>query len=124
MERQFYSIYNAIGYDSEIHGDFFAVKNLLNMATKEIMAIEKVLYCHGLIHSSDLKQYCFVPGGHAQTEKPNLIVFVDFYLVNKDSLELVRKVKTYPDPNIGLNDFLILCETDYAKAHGWIDSVS
>ena len=122
MERQFYSIYNAIGYNSEENGDFFAVKNLLNTASKETLNIEEALYSHGVIQSGDIGQYCFVPGGHATTENPNIIVFMDFYLVDKDSLQIIKKVKTYPDPNIGLNNFLILCETDYAKSHGWIDT--
>ena len=121
MERQFYSVYNAIGYNSEEHGDFFAVKNLLNTTNKEIIDIEKALYCHGLIQSSDLNLYCFVPGSHATTKEPDIICFTDFYLVNKETLEIICKINTIPEPNNGLNDFLILCETSYAKEHGWID---
>jgi len=121
MERKFYSVYTAIRYSSEEHGDFFAVKNLLDTANNETFNIEKALYCHGLIQLRDLNQYCFVPGDHTYTENPNIIVFLDFYLVIKSTLEIIGKIKTYPDPNIGLNDFLILCEIDYAKKHGWVD---
>jgi len=120
MERKYYSVYNAIGYSSEKHGDFFAVKNLLDAVKNEILDIEKALYCHGIIQSGELNQYCFVPGGHAII-KENIICFIDFYLVDKNTLEIIRKVKTYPEPNFGLNDFLILCETAYANEHGWID---
>ena len=121
MERKYYSVYNAIMYKSQQHGDFFAAKNLLDAVNNEIIYIEKVLYRHGIIQSGELDRYCFVPGSHGIIKQPNIICFMDFYLVDKESLEIVRQVKTYPEPNIGLNDFLILCEMDYAKSHGWID---
>jgi len=120
MERKYYSIYNAIQYDSEEHGKFFAVKNLLNTENNEILKIERVLYCHGIIQSRDLNKYCFVPGDRAEIGMPNIICFIDFYLVDLDTLEIAGKVKTYPEPNIGLNNFLILSETDYAWERGWI----
>ena len=122
MERQFYSVYNAIKYSSETHGDFFAVKNLLNTANNEVVGIEKALYCHGIIQSRDLNKYCFVPGGHATAnDHPDILIFMDFYLVEESTLEIIRKVSTYPEPNFGLNNFLILCDAAYAKSHGWVD---
>ena len=121
MEQIYYSIYNAIQYNSENLGDFFAVKNLLNTENKEIDEIEKILYRHGIIQSEDINLYCYVPGSRAMTAMPNIICFTDFYLVDKNSLEIVRKVNTYPEPNTGLNNLLILCDVDYAKSHDWID---
>ena len=122
MERQFYSVYNAIQYSSEELGDFFAVKNLINTANNEIIYIERVLYDYGLIQSQDIDRYCFVPGSSAIVQSPNILCFTDFYLTDKRTLEIIGKVITYPAPNNGLNDFIILCDTDYAKTHGWLDT--
>ena len=120
MEQRYYSIYNAIHYDSEELGEFFAVKNLLNTENREIFEIERVLYSHGTIQSKDLNKYCFVPGDRAEIGIPNIICFIDFYLVDLDTLEITGKIKIYPESNIGLNNFLTLCETDYAHERGWI----
>jgi len=115
-----YSIYNAIQYSSEELGDFFAVKNLLNTQTKEIDEIEKILYRHGVIKLNDVKKYCYVPGDYAMVQEPNIICFTDFYITDIETLEIIGKVKTYPEPNTGLNNFMILCDTDYAKPRGWL----
>jgi hypothetical protein len=122
MERKLYSVYSAIQYSSKELGDFFAVKNLVDLHTedKEIIGIEQVLYRHHILQSSDLNQYCFVPGDSATVE-PNIICFTDFYLVYISSLEIVGKIKTYPEPNTGLNNFLILCDIPYAREHGWLN---
>ena len=122
MERKFYSVYNAIQYSSAELGDFFAVKNLMDTANKEIIEIERTLYAHGIIQSKDVGRYCFVPGDCVKIQEPNIYCFTDFYLVDKNALKIIGKIKTYPEPNIGLNDFLILCDEEYAKTHGWLDA--
>jgi len=67
--------------------------------------MEKALYCHGIIQSKDLNQYCFVPGGCATTEYPSIICFMDLHLVDKVTSQITHKIKIYPSSSIGLNNF-------------------
>ncbi|MCL2079198.1 MAG: hypothetical protein FWH17_05050 [Oscillospiraceae bacterium] len=121
MERKLYSIYNATQYTSMELGDFFAVKNLINTADKEINEIELILNLHEIIQTEDLGRYCFVPGDCTKIQEPNIYCITDFYLVDKNTLEIAGKIDV-ASTNTVPNDLLILCDEEYAKSHGWLDS--
>ena len=121
MKGEIFSIYNSKEYISEELGNFFAVKNLMNPKTMEIIGFEDVLLRQDFIQLEDIGKYCYVPGSYAMVMEPNIICYTDFYLVDNISLEIIRKISAYRTNNDEVEGFMILCDTKYASEHRWME---
>ena len=124
MDKKLYSVYGAYQHSSKILNRFYTVKNLLKLDTenKDEVDIEEVLHNHGIIRSEDLNKHCYMPGRHiALEDHPDIIVLVNFYLFERDTLEIAGDLKICSKISSEDFDFLIFCDRKYADEHGWID---